>query len=77
MTQVAILCISSSFINPTLFGWRELLYLVVPLPDEWLLFPEVSIGEAQIHVIFGAPILLPPMDMAPSGSKTGALFRAP
>lgn len=34
-------------------------------------------GEAHIHVIFGAPILLPPVDMAPSGSKMGALFRAP
>lgn len=73
MTRAATLFTVGSFADPGLPGWRELLYPVVPLPEEWLSFPEVSASEG-----IGLSALLPLSSMTiPHVSAVGNLAVPP
>lgn len=62
------------FTDPSLLGWRETLYLVIPFPKKWIPYPETSTSEVYISET-SKSLILPtlPVEKIPLGSETGTL----
>lgn len=74
MTRVATVFTTVSCDDPSIPGWREFLYPVIPPPKEWLAFPETSTGEVHPGDTSKNPALpIFSSDKIPSGSKVGVL----